>query len=193
MPSLGWKRRDFCLKACRTVSAVTIVSALHGCGSDSPTAPSQPPPTGTTPPPQNPTPPTNPPDAPPTNPTPPPPSPIVSPLPTVSAALMEGALAVTVNGSPLATLWGAGLAQVVVGGIERSVLLARIGPEAFTALNGVCTHEGCVVSRYASPIFVCPCHGSRYDINGSVVQGPAPAALPRLTTEYVDGVLRVRL
>ncbi len=118
----------------------------------------------------------------------------MSALPLVSATLVQGALAVTIDGaSPLSMLWGAALAQIFVGGIERSVLLARIGPERFTALNGLCTHEGCVVSRYASPIFVCPCHGSRYDTNGDVVQGPAPAALPRFVTEYVDGVLTVRL
>lgn len=112
----------------------------------------------------------------------------------VSATLVQGALAVTIDSaSPLSTLWGAGLAPIFAGGIQRSILLARIGSESFSALNGVCTHEGCIVSRYASPIFVCPCHGSRYDTNGVVVQGPAPAALPRFPTEYVDGVLTVRI
>ena len=69
----------------------------------------------------------------------------------------------------------------------------RTGPDAFTALSGVCTHEGCIVSGVARTVFVCPCHGSRYDHTGAVVQGPAPAALPAYATSLHGGLLTVRL
>jgi cytochrome b6-f complex iron-sulfur subunit len=49
-------------------------------------------------------------------------------------------------------------------------------PEGFYTVSSVCTHLGCNVKRVASG-FECPCHGSRFDANGRVVGGPAPAPL----------------
>lgn len=46
------------------------------------------------------------------------------------------------------------------------------------AINAVCTHLGCVVPwNKAENKFMCPCHGSQYDLNGKVVRGPAPLSL----------------
>jgi cytochrome b6-f complex iron-sulfur subunit len=49
------------------------------------------------------------------------------------------------------------------------------------ALSAVCTHLGCI-TRYLSDenVIACPCHGSRFDVEGNVVHGPAPRALPWL-------------
>jgi nitrite reductase/ring-hydroxylating ferredoxin subunit len=43
-------------------------------------------------------------------------------------------------------------------------------------ISSVCTHLGCNVKRGPSG-FACPCHGSQFDDNGQVVQGPAPRPL----------------
>lgn len=96
--------------------------------------------------------------------------------------------------SPLAAVGGAALtrAEVEVGRFVY-LLVARTGVAAFTALSGTCTHEGCVVSRVSFPVFVCPCHGSRYDLAGRVVQGPAPAALPAYPAALANGELVIRL
>lgn len=51
--------------------------------------------------------------------------------------------------------------------------------EGARAISAVCTHLGCTV-RKAEDGFVCPCHGSRYDHDGRVVGGPAPADLATL-------------
>lgn len=80
-----------------------------------------------------------------------------------------------------------------VDGIYRYVLVARISADECSALNGICTHEGCIVAQHARPLFVCPCHGSRYTATGAVVQGPAPASLPRFETELAGGELYIRL
>lgn len=45
-------------------------------------------------------------------------------------------------------------------------------------INAVCTHLGCVVPWNPNENkFMCPCHGSQYDMNGKVVRGPAPLSL----------------
>ncbi|CAI5465534.1 unnamed protein product [Closterium sp. Yama58-4] len=46
------------------------------------------------------------------------------------------------------------------------------------AINAICTHMGCVVPWVAEENkFMCPCHGSQYNNQGMVVQGPAPLSL----------------
>ena len=52
------------------------------------------------------------------------------------------------------------------------------------AISRVCTHLGCLVKSEADG-FHCPCHGSRFAPNGSVVKGPAPKALPWLAVARV--------
>jgi cytochrome b6-f complex iron-sulfur subunit len=47
------------------------------------------------------------------------------------------------------------------------------------ALSAVCTHLGCITRFHADErAIACPCHGSRYDLEGNVTQGPAPRSLP---------------
>ena len=47
------------------------------------------------------------------------------------------------------------------------------------AMSAVCTHQGCPVDASGSAIagLVCPCHGSRFDQNGAVTNGPAASPL----------------
>jgi len=47
------------------------------------------------------------------------------------------------------------------------------------AVSLVCTHLGCIVKSTADG-FQCPCHGSWFDLDGKVIKGPAPSALPWL-------------
>ena len=48
--------------------------------------------------------------------------------------------------------------------------------ENFHAISTFCTHAGCTVAL-AEKEFACPCHGSRFDLKGKVLQGPATAPL----------------
>ena len=52
----------------------------------------------------------------------------------------------------------------------------------FSALSLVCTHLGCTVEQNSDG-FACPCHGSRYDANGTVQRGPAMKPLRQLRLE----------
>lgn len=79
-----------------------------------------------------------------------------------------------------------GLASDYVAG-ARTVLpdvpaLLVHGENGFTALSLVCTHLGCTVESKPEG-FACPCHGSRFDLQGSVVRGPASKALRSLRVD----------
>jgi cytochrome b6-f complex iron-sulfur subunit len=55
----------------------------------------------------------------------------------------------------------------------------------FTAISLVCTHLGCTVEQKADG-FACPCHGSLYAQDGSVVRGPAKKPLSTLRIETIS-------
>jgi cytochrome b6-f complex iron-sulfur subunit len=96
---------------------------------------------------------------------------------------------VDVAGSALATIGGAVLVQSVAG----VFLLARTAESAFSAIDAVCSHESCTVNSADDAVYVCPCHGSRYDRNGRVLNGPATAALRQFSTRFASGVVTIVL
>jgi cytochrome b6-f complex iron-sulfur subunit len=60
---------------------------------------------------------------------------------------------------------------------ERKIFIMR-DKEGILATSAICTHLGCIV-RWM-PIkneFDCHCHGSKFDINGTNISGPAPRPL----------------
>lgn len=58
------------------------------------------------------------------------------------------------------------------------ILLVRVDVDTIAANTIVCTHQQCQVGYNDRDVRLdCPCHGSRYDLNGRVIQGPAPRAL----------------
>lgn len=96
---------------------------------------------------------------------------------------------VDVSGSALAAVGGAVLVQSVAG----VFLLARTGDATFSAIDAVCSHQSCTVTGAADTVYVCPCHGSRYDRSGRVLAGPATAALRQFQTTVASGVVTIVL
>jgi len=48
-------------------------------------------------------------------------------------------------------------------------------------LSAVCPHLGCIVQwNAAEKTWDCPCHGSRFDVDGKVLNGPTLAGLPQV-------------
>lgn len=62
------------------------------------------------------------------------------------------------------------------------VIVTRVGGEV-RALSARCTHLGCVIDRTADDLLVCPCHGSRFHLDGTVATGPAVRPLASLAHE----------
>ncbi|MDZ4767215.1 MAG: Rieske 2Fe-2S domain-containing protein [Chloroflexota bacterium] len=60
--------------------------------------------------------------------------------------------------------------------------------QGVVTLFGVCTHLGCLPKWSDTNFrFECPCHGSKFQLNGTYIEGPAPRNLDRfVTTIYFD-------
>jgi len=58
-------------------------------------------------------------------------------------------------------------------------------------VSPICTHLGCHVAfNAAEKSWDCPCHGSRFDVDGNVLDGPASDPLERIDLEKADGARR---
>lgn len=65
--------------------------------------------------------------------------------------------------------------------------LVRLPDEGFLALYHKCTHLACVVLwDEAAGQFYCPCHGSRFETDGAVLNRPATLPLTRFPVTLED-------
>ncbi len=74
--------------------------------------------------------------------------------------------------------------------MENAVILLRLPDASYRALSAVCTHQGCEV-RPSSTGFRCPCHGSAFSLDGTVVRGPARKPLPVYPVRVTDGQVTI--
>jgi len=62
---------------------------------------------------------------------------------------------------------------------HREVIVNRVN-DRYTVMSARCTHLGCIVDKMKDNELVCPCHGSKYSLDGKVLSGPATRDLVRL-------------
>ena len=109
---------------------------------------------------------------------------------TTTTAPSAGSGATTTQGSSQGTLLG-NASQVPVGQAalftipssgDPGIVVHTVGG-SWVAYDAVCPHAGCQVGYASSAdVFVCPCHGSQFQVNnGAVLNGPAPRGLTPLT------------
>ncbi len=74
---------------------------------------------------------------------------------------------------------GGTVVNTVGGPGNQGVAVTRLAVDSVVAVSRRCTHQGCTVGAPPSPgaNMTCPCHGSVYTLQGTVVSGPAPASL----------------
>ena len=59
--------------------------------------------------------------------------------------------------------------------------------KGMVAIYKVCTHLGCIYAwTLANDRFECPCHGSKYRLDGRRIEAPAPRSLDRFLLEFLD-------
>ena len=113
-------------------------------------------------------------------------------LVTRSVAPIEGKLHLALVHYPELSQPG-GVLRIRPVGSEEPIYVLVNEARRHVALSPICTHLGCTVEVQTARL-VCPCHGSTYDREGNVLQGPAQRPLARYTVELTaDGVLVIDL
>ncbi len=114
-------------------------------------------------------------------------------LVSVAAATAAGCQGVAGGGSPAAGTTGA--ARTIDAGPagnysadgvytnfrDLGFFIIRRGGK-LEALSSICTHRQCKLDAEPDRTFYCHCHGSTFDPNGKVTEGPATRNLPVLPT-----------
>jgi thiosulfate dehydrogenase [quinone] large subunit len=80
-----------------------------------------------------------------------------------------------------------GATKVTDPGTDDPTWVLQLRAGQFTAFDAVCPHQGCTVDFVSAATgFSCPCHGSRFDSTGKVLNGPASRGLTAIPV-VVDG------
>ncbi len=90
-----------------------------------------------------------------------------------SASASEPAPAAAADGAIAKT------ADVPVGSgvIVDDVVITQPAAGEFKGFSSTCTHKGCAVNKVADGTIDCPCHGSKFNLDGTVAKGPATEPL----------------
>ena len=114
-------------------------------------------------------------------------------LSTLDSCSKEGAAGPTVDFTIDITQTPYNALQTIGGVVRKSgVIIVKDNSGNIVAVAEACTHEGCNVSYDSgTQTFPCPCHGAKFSLTGSVLNGPAQTNLKKYTTTLTGNMLRV--
>ncbi len=96
----------------------------------------------------------------------------------------------TVNGTvEITNAMVPGMQSMLPGGYPLA--LVRVSQSVIAALSTYCPHQGCEVGAYNGTKFVCPCHGSQFNADGSRISGPTPGPLTSYTVVLNGSIVTI--
>ncbi len=113
-------------------------------------------------------------------------------LPLVRVHDEEEYLKIALAEAPELALPGGAIALSSAERGELNIIVLHLDENEYIALSPICTHLGCRV-RKARDGFECPCHGSRYNLRGQVINGPAAKPLTRFSVRREGEALLIEL
>jgi cytochrome b6-f complex iron-sulfur subunit len=81
-----------------------------------------------------------------------------------------------------------------VGGYayKGDIIIIRSTDTVYLALSKLCTHSNCTVTYNSSSKDIpCPCHGSKFNTEGAVMNGPATTALKKYNVKQDGNILTI--
>ncbi len=92
----------------------------------------------------------------------------------------------------------------LIGQVEKAIPYNKNKPITFfenyilvnqkdeiTVLLAKCSHLGCKINSMENGKFICPCHGSEYDLEGKPIKGPAYKNLTKIPAQLSSDGLNV--
>jgi cytochrome b6-f complex iron-sulfur subunit len=77
--------------------------------------------------------------------------------------------------------------------VTSGIIVANTDGSNYVALSSICTHNSCTVGySVQNNNFPCPCHGSVFNSNGSVANGPATQPLKEYTVTKNGNILTIK-
>ena len=104
---------------------------------------------------------------------------------TVDLSLSENSALLTVGGA---------LALAANELDSSGMLLYRQSESTVKVYSRNCTHAGCTIGGFSSSgISSCQCHGSMFDTNGNVINGPAAIPLNQYSATISEDIVTITL
>jgi len=108
----------------------------------------------------------------------------INPSPSVTVGEVDQAGQLKIAPSQIAELQQVGGSALLASSNFGTPILAfHQADGSLGTVSGLCTHVGCPLGYVPSHSYIeCPCHGSRFNLNGQVLRAPAVAPLFHYTT-----------
>jgi cytochrome b6-f complex iron-sulfur subunit len=114
-----------------------------------------------------------------------------SALPTVTSSSCGAGQCIDLGNAANQELTAVGGAMLVDMAGD-TVMVVRVSDTKVVALSAICTHAGCSMDYVAGQkLLDCPCHGSQFATDGSVLRGPAVRNLRVYSATMANNMITV--